>query len=37
MEVLSAARAYVAGEGLWSKAQRDAVYSLTLYAQTRDP
>jgi diguanylate cyclase (GGDEF)-like protein/PAS domain S-box-containing protein len=36
-EVLSAARAYVAGEGLWSKAQRDAVYSLTLYAQTRDP
>lgn len=37
MEVLSAARAYVASEGLWSKAQRDAVYSLTLYAQTRDP
>lgn len=37
MEVLSAARAYVAGEGLWSKAQRDAVYSLTLYAQTREP
>ncbi len=37
MEVLSAARAYVAGEGLWSKAQRDAVYSLALYAQTREP
>lgn len=37
MELLSSARAYVAGEGLWSKAQRDAVYSLTLYAQTRDP
>jgi diguanylate cyclase (GGDEF)-like protein/PAS domain S-box-containing protein len=37
MEILSAARAYVAGEGLWSKAQRDAIYSLTLYAQTRDP
>jgi diguanylate cyclase (GGDEF)-like protein/PAS domain S-box-containing protein len=37
MEMLSTARAYVAGEGLWSKAQRDAVYSLTLYAQTRDP
>lgn len=36
MEVLSAARAYVAGESLWSKAQRDAVYSLTLYAQTDD-
>jgi len=37
MEVLSAAHAYVAGEGLWSKAQRDAVDSLTLYAKTRDP
>lgn len=37
MELLSVARAYVAGEGLWSKAQRDAVYSLTLYVQTRDP
>jgi diguanylate cyclase (GGDEF)-like protein/PAS domain S-box-containing protein len=37
MEVLSAARAYVAGEGLWSKAQRDAVYTLMLYAYTRDP
>lgn len=36
MEVLSAVRAYVAGESLWSKAQRDAVYSLTLYAQTDD-
>ncbi len=36
MEVLSAARSYVAGEGLWSKAQRDAVYFLTLYAQTRE-
>jgi diguanylate cyclase (GGDEF)-like protein/PAS domain S-box-containing protein len=37
MEILSAARAYVAGESVWSNAQRDAVYSLTLYAQTRDP
>jgi len=36
MEALSVARSYVAGEGLWFKAQRDAVYSLTLYAQTRD-
>jgi diguanylate cyclase (GGDEF)-like protein/PAS domain S-box-containing protein len=36
MEMLSAARAYVAAEGLWSKAQRDSIYSLTLYAQTRD-
>jgi len=37
MEVLSVARAYVASEGLWSKAQRDAAYSLTLYAQTHVP
>jgi diguanylate cyclase (GGDEF)-like protein/PAS domain S-box-containing protein len=37
MELLSTARAYVASEGLWSKAQRDAVYSLTLYAQTHVP
>ena len=37
VEALSTARAYVAGEGLWSKARRDAAYSLTLYAQTRDP
>lgn len=37
MQVLSAARSYVAGEGLWSKGQRDSVYFLTLYAQTRDP
>ena len=37
MEVLSTARAYVASEGLRSKAQRDAVYSLTLYAKTGDP
>jgi diguanylate cyclase (GGDEF)-like protein/PAS domain S-box-containing protein len=37
MEVLSTARAYVAAEGQWSKAQRDAVYLLKLYAQTHDP
>jgi diguanylate cyclase (GGDEF)-like protein/PAS domain S-box-containing protein len=36
MEILSAARAYVGGEGLWSKAQRDAVTYLTRYARTRD-
>lgn len=36
MEVLSAARSFVAGESQWSKAQRDAVYALTLYAQTRE-
>ncbi len=37
MEVLSAARAYVAGGSLWSNAQRDAVHSLALYTQTNDP
>jgi len=36
MEILSAARSYVVGEGLWTKAQRDAVYALTLYAQTHE-
>ena len=33
---LSAVRAYVAGESLWSKAQKDAIYYLSLYADTRD-
>lgn len=32
MENLSAGRAYVGGEGLWSKAQKDAVYHLLRYA-----
>ncbi|PYC22917.1 EAL domain-containing protein [Pseudomonas mosselii] len=34
---LSAVRAYVAGESLWSKAQKDAIYYLNLYADDRDP
>ena len=33
VDVLSAGRAYVGGEGLWSKAQKDAVYYLVHYAQ----
>ena len=33
---LSAVRAYVAGESLWSKAQKDAIYYLNLYADDRD-
>ncbi|MHC6224554.1 EAL domain-containing protein [Pseudomonas sp. X10] len=33
---LSAVRAYVAGESLWSKGQKDAIYYLNLYAETRD-
>ncbi|MFK0312831.1 EAL domain-containing protein [Pseudomonas sp. NPDC090233] len=31
---LSAVRAYVAGESLWSKAQKDAIYYLNLYADS---
>ncbi|MGB9091917.1 MAG: EAL domain-containing protein [Pseudomonas farsensis] len=34
---LSAMRAYVAGESLWSKAQKDAIYYLSLYADDRHP
>jgi signal transduction histidine kinase len=37
MYVLSAVRAYVGGEGLWSKGQKAAVYHLHRYATTRDP
>ncbi|MFI4941271.1 MAG: diguanylate cyclase domain-containing protein [Burkholderiales bacterium] len=33
MGLLSAGRAFVGGEGLWSKAQKDMVYSLTRYAR----
>ena len=36
LEVLSGMRAYVGGEALWSKAQKDAVHSLHRYAETRD-
>ncbi|NBA97256.1 EAL domain-containing protein [Pseudomonas sp. R5(2019)] len=32
---LSAVRAYVGGESLWSKSQKDAIYYLNLYADTR--
>ena len=35
MDILSSARAYVGGESLWSKAQKDAVYYLNRYAGTR--
>jgi diguanylate cyclase (GGDEF)-like protein/PAS domain S-box-containing protein len=34
LKILSATRAYVGGESLWSKAQKEAVYSLNRYAQT---
>jgi PAS domain S-box-containing protein len=36
LEVLSAIRAYVRGESLWSKGQKDAVHHLTRYADSRD-
>src|ERR1700674_2640137 len=35
LEVLSAARAYVGGEGLYSKSQKDAVSHLRDFAESR--
>jgi diguanylate cyclase (GGDEF)-like protein len=35
--LLSSVRAYVGGESLWSKAQKDAVFHLERYAAGRDP
>ena len=37
INTLSAVRAYVAGEGLWSKAEKDAAYHLEAYGRTRAP
>ena len=37
MNTLSSVRAFVGGEGLWSKAQKTATLSLQKYAQTSDP
>ena len=34
LEILSSVRAYVGGESIWSKGQKDAIHFLTLYAQT---
>jgi PAS domain S-box-containing protein len=36
VDTLSSVRACVAGEGLWSKAQKDAIYHLGRYGHTRD-
>lgn len=36
LEMLSSVRAYVAGEGLWSKGQKDAIRFISLYSQTGD-
>src|ERR1700712_2311006 len=36
IHTLSAVRAYVNGEGLWSKAQKDGMYQLLKYSHTHD-
>jgi PAS domain S-box-containing protein len=36
INTLSSVRAYVSGEGLWSKAQKDAMYQLLRYSRTHD-
>jgi diguanylate cyclase (GGDEF)-like protein/PAS domain S-box-containing protein len=36
IDLLSSARAYVGGESLWSKGQKDAVLHLIRYGETRD-
>src|SRR6266480_6149316 len=35
LNIASAGRAYVGGESLWSKAQKEAVYRLSRYTQSR--
>ena len=37
MEILSVVRAYVGGESLWSKAQKESVSDLERYVRTRSP
>ena len=37
VDILSSVRAYVGGESLWSKAQKDATFYLHNYARTRSP
>ena len=36
LEMLSSVRAYVGGEGLWSKSQKDAIHFISVYSQTGD-
>ncbi len=36
VNTLSSVRAYIVGEGLWSKAQKDAVYHLRIYATSHN-
>jgi hypothetical protein len=37
LQVMSAVRAYVAGESLWSKGQKDAIHYLQIYVSTGAP
>lgn len=37
VDILSAVRAYVGGESLWSKGQKDAIYHLERYVGGHDP
>jgi diguanylate cyclase (GGDEF)-like protein/PAS domain S-box-containing protein len=37
LQVMSAVRAYVAGESLWSKGQKDAIHDLQIYVSTGTP
>ncbi|HWY23903.1 MAG TPA: hypothetical protein VNX47_03225, partial [Nevskia sp.] len=37
LELNGSVRAYVQGEGLWSKGQKDAAYHLVRYLQSQDP
>ena len=37
VDILSSVRAYVGGESLWSKAQKNAAFYLNSYARTRSP
>jgi diguanylate cyclase (GGDEF)-like protein/PAS domain S-box-containing protein len=36
LEMLSSVRAYVGGEGMWSKGQKDAIHFISIYSQTGD-
>ena len=36
LSILSSVRAYVGGESLWSKGQKDAVHHLYLYGESGD-
>lgn len=36
VNTLSSVRAFVGGEGLWSKAQKDAIFSLRMYARVEN-